>query len=428
MSYSTIRSKFRSDLNWNLISFLIVALSGLSINLLITRYYGFKGLGFFNLLLVFFLVLSQLLSWGIHLSVQKLIPQYRRQAQLCRQLFSSALVISVGLGQLGMLLLYLFQSLPGRLMGDSLLREGFIYSLAGIGFSVVNRIFLSFLNGMRFMKSFALYSALKVLLLLFFLGILLVLEIHVVFLGLVFSLSELLLGLLLFQRTRPWLTPLGMARFRKLLRLHFWYGNRGMPGNVVTNFQSKIDIFILGLFVSETMLGVYSFAVFVADGFLQLFYMFRGLVNPIITHMFFDRSPRLLQRFMDRSIRRFYKLFLLLGAMLALLYPPFLLIFDITAQLQANLIVFYLLLMGVLLSSGYLPFQFFFNQIGMPQEQTRFQASLFIITSLLLLLLVPVAGAYGAACGLLLANLYQLIYLKKKMKRLLWPRENFNAP
>ena len=187
----------------------------------------------------------------------------------------------------------------------------------------------------------------------------------------------------------------------------------------MTNFQSKLDIFILGYFVSDGMLGVYSFAVFVADGFLQLSYMFRGLVNPLLTSMYFDRPPLLLQRFLGRSIRRFYRLFLLLGLLLALGYPAFLILFGITEQLQANLLLFYLLLLGVLLSSGYLPFQFFFNQVGRPAEQTRFLGSLFAVTCVLLLLLVPIAGAYGAAAGLLLANLYQLLYLRRGMARLL---------
>ena len=65
LSFRFSHLKFRNDLEWNLLGFAVIAICGLLINILIIWFYDFSFLGFFNLLLIFFLVLSQITSWGV---------------------------------------------------------------------------------------------------------------------------------------------------------------------------------------------------------------------------------------------------------------------------------------------------------------------------------------------------------------------------
>ncbi len=420
MFFSTIKSaqyKFKNDLKWNIAGFLLVAICGLSINILITRYYSFAILGYFNILLVFFLVLSQISSWGIQLSVQKFIPQFSKNIILCKQILTSSFLISMLFAAIGVFFLVWFRELPGKLMGNDLLTEGFIYMVFGIGFLTINKISLSFLNGMRMMKSYAFYSSARPFLMLLFLLVFIAFKIDIVFLGLIFTIPEFFLTILLLFKIRKWFTLLTYSRFKRLFKLQFWYGNKVVMGSVLTNFQSKIDIFILGFFVTDTMLGVYSFAVFIADGFFQIFYVFRTTLNPVITNIYYNRSLPLLRRVIDKSIISFYKIFLILGLIVAVFYPVLLFVFKIESYFFTNLILFYILLLGILIASGYLPFQFIFNQIGKPKEQTKFLLILFCLTIIFNLSLIPLIGVYGAATGIFLANIFQLYYLRQGISK-----------
>jgi len=403
-------------LTWNILGFLIIAVCGLAINILITRYFGFAILGYFNILLVFFLVLSQVSSWGIQLSVQKFIPQFRKNNILCKQILTSSFFISLILGMVGAALLYLLKEVPGNIMDNTLLKSGFTFIIPGIYFLTINKIFLSFLNGMRFMKTYAFFSALRPFLMLIFLLVFIGFESNIKYLGLIFTLPECILLFFLAFNVRKWFIKLNFVRFRRLLKLQFWYGNKVVLGSIVTNFQSKIDIFILGFFVSNTMLGVYSFAVFVADGFFQIFYVFRTNINPVITNIYYSRTNLLLQRVVKKSIRNFYKIFVVLGLVIAVLYPIILVVFKIENHILSNLLVFYILLTGIVISSGYIPFQFFFNQIGKPKEQTKFLVIIFSITIFLNLSFIPFIGIFGAAVAIFLANLFQMVYLKQGIK------------
>lgn len=403
-------------MKWSILGFLIIAVCGLSINILLTRHFSFAILGYFNILLVFFLVLSQISSWGIQLSVQKFIPQFRKNNVLCKQILTSSFFISIVLGIIAVVVLFLLKELPGYIMGDLLLKTGFSFIIPGIYFLTINKIFLSFLNGMRFMKTYAFFSALRPFLMLLFLLVFIGFKADIKYLGLIFSIPEFILMCLLFFKIRNWFVGLSLLRFKRLLKLQFWYGNRVVLGSIVTNFQSKIDIFILGFFVSNTMLGVYSFAVFVADGFFQIFYVFRTNINPVITNIYYSRSNLLLQRFIKKSIRSFYKIFLLLGLVVAIIYPLFLIVFKIENYIFFNLLVFYILLTGILISSAYIPFQFIFNQIGKPKAQTKFLVILFGITIILNLSFIPFFGIFGAGVAIFLANLFQMVYLKQGIK------------
>jgi len=416
---STIKSsqyKFKNDLKWNVFGFFIIAICGLSINILITRHFDFAILGYFNILLVFFLVLSQISSWGIQLSVQKFIPQFRKNNILCKQILTSSFFISIVLGAVAVVVLYLVKEIPGSIMGNKLLQAGFAYIIPGIYFLTINKIFSSFLNGMRFMKTYALFNALRPLLMLLYLIAFIGLKTDIKYLGLIFTVPEGILTVLLLLNLKKWLISLSLKRLIRLLQVQFWYGNRVVLGSVVTNFQSKIDIFILGFFVSNTMLGVYSFAAFVADGFFQIFYVFRTNINPVITNIYYNRSNLLLQRVVKKSIKVFYKIFAVLGLVLAVFYPLILIIFQIENHFLSNLLIFYILLTGIVIASAYIPFQFFFNQIGKPKEQTKFLAILFGITILLNLSFIPFIGIFGAAAAIFLANLFQMVYLKQGIR------------
>ena len=164
------------------------------------------------------------------------------------------------------------------------------------------------------------------------------------------------------------------------------------------------------------MLGVYSFAVFVADGFLQIFYVFRTNINPIITKLFYNKPRNVLQRVIKKSIQKFYKIFLVFGALIAFIYPITLYLFNIDNYISLNFTVFYILLSGILIASGFIPYQFIFNQVGKPKSQSNFLVKIFLFSLILNLIFIPFLGIIGAAISVFITNVFQMLYLRNFIK------------
>ena len=62
------------DLIWNYISIIILALSGPVFNAIIIWFYNPEALGVFNQVYAYYIVLSQVCVWGVHMSVGQSIP------------------------------------------------------------------------------------------------------------------------------------------------------------------------------------------------------------------------------------------------------------------------------------------------------------------------------------------------------------------
>ncbi|MCG8607168.1 polysaccharide biosynthesis C-terminal domain-containing protein, partial [bacterium] len=74
--------------------------------------------------------------------------------------------------------------------------------------------------------------------------------------------------------------------------------------------------------------------------------------------------------------------------------------------------IYAILVSGILLCAGYLPFQMMLNQIGLPAYQTTFMI-LFVGTNFVLnLILIPILGMLGAAIATAVAYASQIIYLR----------------
>jgi O-antigen/teichoic acid export membrane protein len=165
------------------------------------------------------------------------------------------------------------------------------------------------------------------------------------------------------------------------------------------------------------VVGIYSFASMIAEGFNQLPFVLRTAINPVITTAYLKKSPSLLQRIITRSVRKYYRYFMLLGVAVLIGYPIALYIFGINDKLQGSWTVLAILISGICLSSGYLPFQLIFNQLGFPALQTLFLFMYFLTNLVLNFILVPFIGMYGAAIATAIAYIFQIFYMKYLVKR-----------
>jgi O-antigen/teichoic acid export membrane protein len=415
--HSLLSSKYRIDLLWNIVSFALCGIIGVVFNILIIRHYDAATLGYFNQIYALFIFLCQIAVWGMHLSVQKYVPQFVRNRRQTSMILTSGFIVTFLLSSAVTAAAIVLRRAPGAIFRSEMVAQGFVYAAPGLLFFSLNKILLSYLNGIRNMAAFAVFNFLRFALMLALLIAFVAAGVQGKYLSLIFTLPEfaLLITLLVYNRRF-----FGYSTFKRLIqmgRLQLRFGSNAALGHIVLDINSKVDILVLGVFLTDKEVGIYSFSAFIVDGLIQLFFVFRTNINPILTHAFY-RSPRKeLEKLIQTKVRHFYKIFIALGVAAVFLYPVFLRVIKVTEYFGINVAVFTVLTAGCIAGSGYIPFQMIFNQTGFPRQQSLFLVCVFTLNVLLNFMLVPVFGLMGSAVATASVFAVQPILMKKLVLR-----------
>ena len=140
------------------------------------------------------------------------------------------------------------------------------------------------------MKAYALFQALRYIFLVICLLVLFTFSVEGNRIPVILSVSECLLFVVLFIYT---LRHCKIHFSREVLgwaREHCGFGGKAAVGNILIDANSRVDVLILGLFTSDRVVGIYSFAAMLAGGLSQLPVVLRTNINPIITRYRFGKK------------------------------------------------------------------------------------------------------------------------------------------
>ena len=411
-----LNSKFNIDLLWNVAGFGISGIIGILINVLLYRFYDSSVLGVFNQIYAVYIMLSQLAVGGVQFAVQFYIPNTVEKGSKSMILIS-ALFASAITSILVMVASYLFKELPGDIMQSDGVSQGFIYVIPGLLFFSFNKVLMAYLNGERRMKPFAVFQLLRFVFMLFALVVFKHLEFNPHNIAFILTIAEVLLFLILISY------HLFVIRFKIQEGFWFWfkrnfnYGNKVLIGNVLMDVNTRVDIFLLGIFLKDTSVGIYSFAATVAEGVYQLPILFRNNINPVLTNCHSLNNKPIVERVVNRSMSTFYKLLSTISLISILLFPILLWISGIKDDFYPIWGIYSIMILGVFFTSGYIPFQMIFNQLGLPFQQTLFFTFSFVSNILLNLFLIPLLGVYGAAIATSIVMIVQVFLQKILVKK-----------
>ncbi len=403
------KSKFNIDLLYNLISFGFIASVGLLINLIIIHFKGYDELGIFNQVYAIYLLLSQLSVFGIHLAVQKFIPE-QTQESIKESIIGNA-IISIILINIILTGIYYISNYytPFFPLGTEV-QENLYLVFPALFFFSLNKVLLQYLNGKREMKIYAIMNSLRFLLMIIILFILLYYNLNI---SLIFLITECILCLSLFVITYKNI----QFTYQKEMTLKLLSFSKNIfMGNLFLDINSRVDIIVLGIFLSNEFVGVYSFVVIFYEGMNQILVVIRNNVNPIITKLYYHKSKAQLIRFVKSTKKRTYKRYSLLVLISLLLFPVLLIVINEQQYFYEMCILYALLSVANLISSGYNPFYNYFSQVGLPKTQSYLYIGFFTVNLLVDLLLIPYIGLYGAAIGIIISNIFVMIYINRKIK------------
>lgn len=176
----------------------------------------------------------------------------------------------------------------------------------------------------------------------------------------VFTFSEaILLASLLITLRRFWWPATRLTDWRAWLWPRLRFGAKGVFSGALQELNSRIDVLMLGYFLSDGTTGIYSFAALVYEGFLQFAVVLQNNYNPRMSRLLHDDRKRDLEALIRHGRTQTYRIALLIvpghrvcstrsACTSSWLHAP-------TSRTASW--PFALLMMGLLASAGFLPFQ-----------------------------------------------------------------------
>jgi O-antigen/teichoic acid export membrane protein len=290
-------------------------------------------------------------------------------------------------------------------------------------FFAANKVLINVLNGLRHMRVYAIIRSLRFVLIPVFIVSIIALQLPDRMLPLALTLAEIVLFIVLsgyiYTRVLPVHVPRNVITH---VRAHLSFGLRGMMSGVLIEINTRVDVIMLGFFLSDRMVGIYSFAAILAEGFAQIPIAVRYNVDPLLGE-YFSKNQRSRITQLARQIRRvFLPAMILLGLVSILMYPVVYVLLVGTDGLYVSWCVFGLLAAAHIVVAGHTPMRGILLQGGAPGTYTIIILATALNNVVLNALLIPQAGILGAAVATGVSIILEILCIVALSRRLLGVR------
>jgi O-antigen/teichoic acid export membrane protein len=417
--YDRTPGQFRVDLAWNFASLAILGVSGIAINVVIGLIYDPATLGTFNQVVAAYIVFSMLAAGGIHFSVLRAMASHGAGQDADAEILRGALIPTVVLSALTTGLFLAASDPVANWLESPPVAHGMRVAAVGLFFFALNKVLLAVVNGQQRMRAFALYQSLRYLLILGGLTLAVGSGLDGASLPGIFSFGEALLFLALATDVTirvPWWRP---GNWRDWSIRHLLFGVKSALSGILLELNSRVDILMLGWFLADDAVGIYSFAALFTEGFFQLLVVLQNNYNPILARLVSEGRIAELESMVRRARRRTYAAMALVGLAAIMVYPLTLRLLTNKPEFAASRVPFAILVAGIVLASGYLPFQNALSMGNRPGWHTALIGLTVLFNGVANALLIPPWGIAGAATATGLAFVFSVIVLRFLARRLL---------
>lgn len=390
--------RFNVEVAWNLASFGVLAVSGIVINIVIVRAHDKAALGVFNQVFAFYILLTQLAVLGVHFSALKHISHNARDRKRCAEIATAAVVLVAAMGLVIACGTYLSREIVAHWWRSEGVGTGLAIVAPGILFFALNKVYLNILNGLRHMRAYAVFQAARFIFIVVSILVMVRLGLSPDLLAASLTVSETLLLVLMLVYVYGGVLPIRLnGQMGTWIREHARFGIRGFLSGALAEINTRVDVLMLGFLASDALVGIYSFAALIAEGFSQIALVVRRVVDPIIGERFAQGAFESIGRYAGKIRRVVYPAMAAVTIAAVAIYPLGLRIVAPEDSLSASWGVFAILMVGVFLNAGYRPFLGLLLQGGRPGTHTLLTGVLVLSNVVLNAALIPPLGVYGAA-------------------------------
>ena len=399
----SFKKLFFKDILRNSFSYLLQNIFGFLIVLIIFFLKGPEHLGIFSQLYALMVIFGQLCTFGINDYVLKNTASASND-QDRKNILSNSLQNLIIILIFFYFLFLIFVDYIGYYFNSNYISENLRFFPILIIIFTINKIFFSYLNGSRRFKEFAFFNALRPAIILINLIIFIKLKYSLGNIIYLFLITEILLLIILFSKIK-----FNLISFKKnKFFLPFIFGKKVFVNSFLSESFIRIDILVLGYFLSDDKIGIYALAALFFEGIYQIPILLRNVFNPNINKYYKENKINEL----IKLIKYFTKISFLLTLVIVLC--TMILIFSLK---NLNFIeidnVFYnlllILLLGNIIYSLISPSENILFIVNKPIQQSLYMVFTTIINIILNFYLIKIYGLIGAAIGTLFSYVMALL-------------------
>lgn len=411
-----IAGKFIQGVLWNFASLAVLTVCGILLNLIIAWNYSTSVLGVFNQVYAIYIVASQFAVIGIHLSVLKHTSEFCEDRAETHHILMSGIFLSAFFSIITCSLLWILRTWIGKVFQSPDIEIGIIFITPGLFFFSINKVLLSYLNGLSKIKEFAIFQSTRYVLLILCLILLISKNVDGSQLPLIFTVSEFLLFITMLIKLPEIFRPITIKKLSEWISRQFKFGMRGFLSNVLLDLNTRVDILILGYLATDSVVGIYSLAVVLIEGLYQFPIALRVNYAPILVSMIKQDKKEELLALIQKGKSISFKLMTIIGIFSIAIFPLGFLFYGAQSEFLQSWPPFIILMVSLIFCSGYLPFSNIILQAGFPGRHTLMILIQVTMNILLNFLLASWLGAIGSAIatGISLLLLIPLIKIFTK--------------
>jgi O-antigen/teichoic acid export membrane protein len=414
--------KFQRDVLWNFASIAVLGVSGILINVLVVETFDAAALGVYSQVWAWYVFFSQLAVGGVDLSVLKEVSAHSKDRKELAEIAIGALVPTIGLAALAAAVFYFGRGEIARFEASDSVAIGVAAAAPGLFFFALNKVLFGIVNGLQRMRAFALFQSARYLLMLAGFFVVAKSGMGPARVAFLFSFAEGILFLMLafevgFQI--PWRAA---GEWRPWSRTHVVYGAKSFLSGVLLELNSRVDVILLGVFLEDGPVGVYTFASMLAEGVFQLMVKLQNNYNPRIAQFVARGELRELEAMVKQGRVVSWLLMLGVGTVGVAIYPFALDLFANGDTLRASIPPFAILIGGIALCAGYMPFQQTLLMANRPGWHTLMMLAMVAVNVIGNLILIPIWGLEGSAVATAIAMASSVLLLRALVAKQLGAR------
>lgn len=386
--------------------------AGVVLLLVIASLHGPEALGRFNLLFATYLVGSQVATLGLQVSVVRYVaPLPDGTARTAA--FRGAVLAVLASGGFAAVLIALLRDAIAGLLGRPDLASGLLVVAVGVLPFSVNKVLLAALTAAGLLRVHGTLVASRGVLILLATAMLILAGSTGEDLVLALVLAEGTLTLLLALATQGAFSARApVAAIVIWARRHLRFGILGTGSTLLTELNVRIDVLVLALFVDDRAVGVYTLAATLAEAALQFPLVLRTVLGPDVVRVIEQRDREALRREVRAIRKRLWAFMAVVAGGMLLLHPTLVSLLGADENFRGGRTALAVLLIGVVVASGYVPFSLALAHGGRPLAQTGLVAALAAMNLVGNFLLVPRFGLLGAALATASANVVSIPLLQ----------------
>ena len=388
---------------WNYTALAATAAAGAVTTFLIAWRMDTAALGVFAQLYAVHVIGAQVAVVGAHDSTQKHTAEFSAAALPDDAIVTGGLqLVAVSATAVALALVALADPI-GRFYTSEDVRRGLYLVAPGIACFALNKVLFAAINGRGELRLYAWMQLVRAGFVVAAIAAIVALGLPAFAVGGIFTAAELLLLPCLLAAARPsWRRAEPVTVLPAWWRRHLAFGGRGLINGVLLETHLRVDVVMLGYFVSDRAIGIYAFASLFAEAIYQVPVVIRTVAYPTIVQL----ASRMDRAGLARAARRLALASGVICAAAALAvgaaYPVVAGWFD-PEFVRTGSPVLWTLLAGMVIYAFFAPVDQLLLQSGLPGRQSVLMTMYVGANVLLNLALIPRYGLMGAALATAIA-------------------------